>query len=61
MYKYKHNHVVLVATDDQEEELKQELLIAGLVIDVKPYERMQQSDNMEPLQPGSMGRNGSFP
>ena len=49
--------MVLVATDDQEEELKQELLIAGLVIDVKPYKRIQRSDNIEPLQPGSTDGN----
>ena len=56
--KYKHNHVVLVATDKQEEELKQKLLVDGLAIDVKPYQLMRWSDNMETLQPASMGENG---
>ena len=60
-YKCKHNHVVLVATDDQEEELKQKLLLAGLAFDVKPYKQMWRSDNIEPLQSGGMGRNSSLP
>lgn len=56
--KYKHNHVVLIATDEQEEELKQKLLVDGLAIDVKAYKRKWRSDNMETLQPASMGENG---
>lgn len=56
--KYKHNHVVLVATDEQEEELKQKLLVDGLAIDVKSYQRIRRSDNIETLQPASMGKNG---
>ena len=58
--KFKHNHVMLRATDDQEEELKHKLLVTGLAIDVKPYERVQRSDNSESLQPENMGRNGKF-
>ena len=45
LLKYKHIHVVLVATDEQEEQLKHELLVTGLAIDVKPYEYIQHSDN----------------
>ena len=52
---YKHNHVVLVATDDQEEELKRKLVVTGLAIDVKSYERIHHSDNMELPQLGNMG------
>lgn len=52
---------MLRATDDQEKELKHKLLVTGLAIDVKPYERVQRSDNSELLQPGNiMGRNGKF-
>ena len=36
---YKHNHVVFVGTDKQEEELRNKLLVTGLAIDVKPYKR----------------------
>ena len=56
--KYKHNHVIFVATDEQEEELKQKLLVDGLAIDVKPYQRIWRSDNT--LQPESVGKNGKI-
>ena len=56
--KYKHNHVVLMATDEQEEELKQKLLVNGLAIDVKTYQQMWQSDNT--LQPESVDENGKI-
>ena len=52
--KFKHNHVVLVATDEQEEELKHKLLVTGLAIDVKPYIRVQHSETRN----GHIGRNG---
>ena len=58
---YKHNHVVFLATDDQKEELKHKLLVTGLAIDVKPYTRVQRSDDVNPLQDGNnMGKTGNF-
>ena len=58
--KYKHNHVVFLATDDQKEELKHNLLVTGLATDVKPYKHVQRSDDEKPLQAGNMGKNGNF-
>ena len=52
--KFKHNHVVLVATDEQEEELKHKLLVTGLAIDVKPYKQIQRSE----IRNDNMGSNG---
>jgi hypothetical protein len=42
--RYKRNHVVFEATDAEAEELKRELLITGLAVDVKIR---QQEDNTE--------------
>ena len=50
--KFKHNHVVLVATDEEEEELKHELLVTGLAIDVKHYE-CKQNRNLDSEPDGS--------
>ena len=55
---YKHNHVVLVATDEKVEELKRELLATGLALDVRPYTRIKHSDDSEALQSGNVDGNG---
>ena len=50
--------MVLVATDEEEEELKQELLVTGLAIDVKSYKRIKRGDDSEVPQSGNnMGEN----
>ena len=56
---YKHNHVVLVATDEEVEELKRELLETGLAFNVRSYTtRIKHSDDSEALQPGNVDGNG---
>ena len=50
--------MVLVATDEEVEELKRELLETGLAFDVKPYTRIKHSDDSEALQPGNVDGNG---
>ena len=51
--KFKHNHVKLVATEEEVEELKCKLMETGLAFDVRPY----TSDDSEALQPGNMDGN----
>ena len=51
--------MVLVATEEEEEELKRELLVTGLAYDVGPYTRVKRSgDDSEAHQPGTMDGNG---
>ena len=53
--------MVLVATDEEIEELKHELLETGLAIDVRSYtiNRTEHSDHdSEALQPGNTDGNG---
>ena len=57
---YKHNHVVLVATEEEVEELKHELLETGLALNVGPYTRIKHSDDSEALQPGNVDGNGIY-
>ena len=45
--KFKHNHVKLVATADEEKRLKHELLVTGYAVDVKYYAK-HNHDNLEP-------------
>jgi hypothetical protein len=56
--KYKHNHVLLFATDEEVEELKRELLVAGVAFDVKSYRRIKHSDDLEALQLGNVDGKG---
>ena len=49
--------MVLIATDEEVEELKRELLVAGLAFNVGPYTIKHSSDS-EALQPGNMDGNG---
>jgi hypothetical protein len=56
--KYKHNHVMLLATDDEVEELKRELMITGLAFNVGPYESSDDMDS-KVLQPGNIDGNGN--
>ena len=55
---YKHNHVVLVATEQEVKELKRELLETGLAFDVRPYTRIKHGDDSEALQLGNVDGNG---
>ena len=53
--------MVLVATDEEVEDLKRELLITGLALDVRPYNRIKHSNDSEALQLGnSMDGNGTI-
>ena len=52
--KFKHNHVLLVATDDEEKKLRHELLVTGCAIDVKDY-TPKHNDNLEPGKNNIMG------
>ena len=57
---YQHNHVVLVATDEEIKELKRKLRATGLALDVRPYNRIKHSDDSEALQPGNTDGNGTY-
>ena len=50
--------MVLIATDEEVEELKRELLGTGLAFDVKSYNRIKHSGDSEVLQPGNVDGNG---
>ena len=59
--KYKHNHVTLFSTSEQEEELKHRLMVTGLAIGVKSHKHTQHneaSSNHSDMEPP--GRNGTI-
>ena len=56
---FKHNHLKLAATVEQEEELKHKLLVTGLAIDVKSYKHIQYNESSnDHMEPPSGCRNG---
>ena len=50
--------MVLVATDEEIKELKRELLVTGLALDVRRCDRIKHSDDSEALQLGNVDGNG---
>ena len=51
--------MVLVATDEEVEELKHKLLETGLALDVRPYNRIKHSDDSKALQLGKFNVDGN--
>ena len=46
---YKHYHLEIIATNDQEANLKKKLLAGGLAIDIKPFDltKYQKADELQ--------------